>query len=79
MNVKYSEITQGSNYEGLEDYLADKGDNDLESYINQYIVSGYFEYNATAEQKIVAKGFFNNEALHSPALALTTVSNTILR
>ena len=80
-NVLSSEVTSGSNISGLEDYLIDQANTDKHQYINSYIAAGYFQSMPTpnASGDILAVGFFQNEALHSPPMALTAIMNAILR
>ena len=76
--VETTDVTGTGNDTLIEDFIFDLGENDLETYISDWLVGGYFEGDYINDTNL-ARGYFNNEALHSPALALNAISNAILR
>ena len=50
------------------------------SYIHHAVIAATFEhFQNKSIDEIRVKGYFNNEAFHSPPLVVNTVTNTILR
>ena len=71
--------------ESMMAYLADVGERQLEEYRNSYVVAATFALPGDAQDwrtsstMTSATAYFNNEAIHSPAVAVNVISNTLLR
>ena len=70
------EVTYHDN-DSIIAYLADVGEHELEDYRNSYVVAATFALNLTAPTSVTA--YFNNEAVHSPAVAVNVITNTFFR
>ena len=71
--------------DNMTEFLGRFAEQRLRTYINSYLVAATFE-NVTVEKDenttsnlLKMTGLFNNEALHTPAMALNTIGNTLLR
>ncbi|XP_076998238.1 ATP-binding cassette sub-family A member 17-like isoform X4 [Tamandua tetradactyla] len=60
----------------LDDFLLKKAEEEPESFDAQYIVAVTFE---DVKNHTIVTALFNNQAYHSPALALTLVDNFLLK
>ena len=69
--------------ESMMAYLADVGERQLEEYHNSYVIAATFALPGDAQEWWVDEtsvtAYFNNEAIHSPAVAVNVISNTLLR
>ena len=74
--AKAEEQFRNESWDGMIKYLARISDQNLEHYFQSEIIAANFTRNGTELQ---AKGYFNNEAIHSPPLALTAITNTMLK
>jgi ATP-binding cassette subfamily A (ABC1) protein 3 len=69
----------------IEDYLINAAVDDFQTYIRSYITAATFESNVTAPEQTNETwatrvwSYFNNEAIHSPAISLSIFSNTLLQ
>ena len=78
------EVTYHDN-DSMIAYLADVGERQLEDYRNSYVVAATFALPGDAQDwrtsstMTSATAYFNNEAIHSPAVAVNVISNTLLR
>ena len=70
------EVTYHDN-DSMIAYLADVGKRQLEEYRNSYVVAATFSLNSTAQTSVTA--YFNNEAVHSPGVAVNVITNTFFR
>ena len=86
LSTSYSSVLQSSGTveekvdKSLEDALIDVADDSLRDYRNSYLVAANFEGGENgSSDHIRFTGYFQNEALHSPALALNTIGNSLLQ
>ena len=73
------------NNDSMIAYLADVGERQLEDYRNSYVVAATFALPGEAQEwrmpttMTSATAYFNNEAIHSPAVAVNVITNTFFR
>ena len=62
--------------ETVIDHLLELARTDMNSYLNDYAVAGYF---AESDETNATRGLFNYEILHSPGMALNAIDNVLLK
>ena len=78
------EVTYHDN-DSMIAYLADVGKRQLEDYRSSYVVAATFALPGDAQEwhmpttMTSATAYFNNEAIHSPAVAVNVITNTFFR
>ena len=76
------DVTAATSNGSMQQYLVDVGVDDMAAYRNQYITAASFYMPSSGgggDDNGKATVYFNNEAVHSPAMAVNMFSNTFFR
>lgn len=74
--ILIAQCTFGSLLGSVEDFLLKKAKEDPEDFDKLYVVAASFE---DVNNRTIVKALFNNQAYHSPGLALTLVDNFLFK
>lgn len=68
-----------SRHPNMLDYLLHQGNSSIGEYNLHDMVAADFSYSSEKHRKVNITAFFNNQAYHTPAIAMATVANALMQ